>query len=448
MCVAAALVRRWRGWPQTIDAEVRASIGEVGVWWGVTAIVGAVLGIAGFAPGARDLFRLDVRGALLAYLPAVALGVLVGMLEARGKLTADGFARLALVDSALGQFFTWCLVALSELPGAAVMVAFPTMLAGYHGYALRSAPEQPFIAIATVVALAGAVLVNPSASHLPLYGVGGALAIGGCLVLGRISLLQHHATRRSVALREAVDAQVLNERHRQLEDVASALLEMHGTTHDAGNALSGLVVSLERLAVLARRRPLDERVSTSIETAANHLSTSLEQLQGLLRQARTAGRSASVGYEVVDLEPALRKVALEVGARFGHVAIALEPLDPSCRRVHVSGGEVTFCRMLVNLLGNACEGDGRRGAANVWVRASPIEDGAQVAIEVRDDGPGLPSAHLDNPFVTFRTTKANGTGIGLYTTRQLALASGGVVSIDNGERGGAVATLRLPRAEA
>ena len=65
-----------------------------------------------------------------------------------------------------------------------------------------------------------------------------------------------------------------------------------------------------------------------------------------------------------------------------------------------------------------------------------------VEVTVDDDGPGLPDP--GNLFVPFFTTKANGTGIGLVLSRQIAEAHGGALVLES-HRGarGARACLRL-----
>jgi two-component system nitrogen regulation sensor histidine kinase NtrY len=60
-----------------------------------------------------------------------------------------------------------------------------------------------------------------------------------------------------------------------------------------------------------------------------------------------------------------------------------------------------------------------------------------------DDGPGLPDP--GNLFVPFFTTKANGSGIGLVLSRQIAEAHGGSLVLEQRkDRSGARARLRLP----
>jgi two-component system NtrC family sensor kinase len=69
-------------------------------------------------------------------------------------------------------------------------------------------------------------------------------------------------------------------------------------------------------------------------------------------------------------------------------------------------------QVFVNLITNAAhaiESAGRAG--RVVVRGRPWRDG--VAIEVRDDGPGMPPAVAAQVFDPFFTTKPEGQGTGL-----------------------------------
>ncbi len=101
-----------------------------------------------------------------------------------------------------------------------------------------------------------------------------------------------------------------------------------------------------------------------------------------------------------------------------------------------------------HLLENACEGDGRRGASHVEVSLVRQRSGDLLALRVSDDGPGLPRDVLSRPGVPFRSSKPGHHGLGLYTCRRIALASGGRLDVADREGGGAVVELVLPDADA
>ena len=71
-------------------------------------------------------------------------------------------------------------------------------------------------------------------------------------------------------------------------------------------------------------------------------------------------------------------------------------------------------------------------------------------VRVRDRGTGLPEPVRGRLFEPFVTTKTEGTGLGLYTSQQLARELGGTLDLvdgaplDGGGRG-TLAMLTLPR---
>ena len=58
------------------------------------------------------------------------------------------------------------------------------------------------------------------------------------------------------------------------------------------------------------------------------------------------------------------------------------------------------------------------------------------AIDVIDNGPGIPSELLDKIFVPFFTTKREGSGVGLALSRQIMIAHGGNILLNQVESGG------------
>ena len=69
---------------------------------------------------------------------------------------------------------------------------------------------------------------------------------------------------------------------------------------------------------------------------------------------------------------------------------------------------------------------------------------AEVTVEVRDQGPGIPEEIEEGVFRPFVTGRAGGTGLGLAVTSSIATAHGGTISYER--RGGRTTfRLRLPR---
>ncbi len=135
------------------------------------------------------------------------------------------------------------------------------------------------------------------------------------------------------------------------------------------------------------------------------------------------------------------------------------PVDiPSCVRrvaeleerltVQVSGGPEIVVpvdqdqleQVLINLVRNAAEAS-RETGGSVEIGWTKVR--GTLEISVIDEGPGLPDSV--NLFVPFFTTKAEGSGIGLFLCQHIAEAHGGSVTVRNrGDQPGCEATLRLP----
>ncbi|MEW6501349.1 MAG: ATP-binding protein [Thermodesulfobacteriota bacterium] len=99
-------------------------------------------------------------------------------------------------------------------------------------------------------------------------------------------------------------------------------------------------------------------------------------------------------------------------------------------------------QVFLNILNNAMDAIGQNGVIEVVTRlADP-----QVAIEFRDNGPGLPPAVMGRIFDSFFTTKqkGKGTGLGLSISQHIVERLGGTIHAANREEGGSVFTVALP----
>lgn len=102
-----------------------------------------------------------------------------------------------------------------------------------------------------------------------------------------------------------------------------------------------------------------------------------------------------------------------------------------------------FFRILLNLGRNAVE------AGAQHLRISAAQEAGALAIDVADDGPGLPPRARENLFRPFfGSGRPGGTGLGLAIARELMRAQGGDIALVTTSGSGTTFRLTLPRADA
>ena len=104
-------------------------------------------------------------------------------------------------------------------------------------------------------------------------------------------------------------------------------------------------------------------------------------------------------------------------------------------------------RVVINLIGNAIDALDEGGVSEPVVRvASGVNlAGTAVWVRIQDNGPGVPEEARERLFSPFRTSKANGTGLGLPICRKLVDAHGGTIEVDSSPGEGATFLMTLPR---
>jgi PAS domain S-box-containing protein len=113
----------------------------------------------------------------------------------------------------------------------------------------------------------------------------------------------------------------------------------------------------------------------------------------------------------------------------------------------VLGDRIQLQQVLLNLVLNAAEAmsSADEGARELVISTEQDQAGALVA--VRDSGPGIDPAYIDQVFDAFYTTKSGGTGMGLSICRSIIHAHGGKLWAEANEPRGAVFQFTLPAAQ-
>jgi two-component system, NtrC family, nitrogen regulation sensor histidine kinase NtrY len=148
---------------------------------------------------------------------------------------------------------------------------------------------------------------------------------------------------------------------------------------------------------------------------------------------------ASLGTDSPDAEPI---VANNVSIVW---RVPDEPLRASIDRQMLRRVVVNLVRNAVQAIRDAKKGDlGAKGSIVVSAHA----DGSGTAIEIEDDGPGIPDDAVARVFDPYFTTKADGTGLGLAIVKKIVVEHNGTIDAGKSDAlGGARFVVHLPGPE-
>ncbi len=202
--------------------------------------------------------------------------------------------------------------------------------------------------------------------------------------------------------------------------------------HELNNSLAPIKSVAGSLADMLNRQPRPQDWDEDMQRGLEVISSRADSLARFVESYSKLARLPEPVFEAVDLGELLRRVAsLE---RRLPVRVVSGP------EVIVQGDSVQLEQLLINLVRNAVDASVETGGA---VELSWEQHNGQVELCVSDEGPGL--AGTTNLFVPFFTTKADGSGIGLVLSRQIAEAHGGTLALENrNQTHGCIARLRLP----
>jgi len=212
---------------------------------------------------------------------------------------------------------------------------------------------------------------------------------------------------------------------------------------DAAHQLKTPLAGLRMQAELAQREGASEdELKQSLQQIGHASVRATHTVNQLLALARAEGGSAAVAHEPCDLAQltieAVREAvpaALERGTDLGY-----EGPEPGAPHLVRLGNPLLLKEMLRNLIENALHyaRTPGTGAAVVTVRLRANPPGGGLALEVEDNGPGVPPAERElvfQPFYRALGTNVDGTGLGLPIVREIAEQHGASVSLTDAHPG-------------
>ncbi len=285
---------------------------------------------------------------------------------------------------------------------------------------------------------------------------------------------------------------LISSMRRPLEDLVDASGQLAGGDLDArvkvgglsetatlGAAFNEMAAELQRRA--GERDQLDRMKDEFVLTASHELRSPLTSVQGfaellLLERERLSPKQAETAEVILDntrhlvrllndlldlarsdagrltirpeptgaaglIEDAVRTMRAQFDARGQELS---QELGPDLPQIEADRDRIR--QVLVNLLTNANEYCPQGAGIEVKARRA----GAEVEIDVIDDGPGIPEQQLEHIFERFsrgdagETQRVGGTGLGLAISKSLIELHGGTLEADSTPGIGSTFRIRLP----
>jgi PAS domain S-box-containing protein len=215
-------------------------------------------------------------------------------------------------------------------------------------------------------------------------------------------------------------------------------LAVLGTTaavfaHEIGNPLNGLSTSLQILSQMLRGPNHDPVLLETLDLSRQEL----QRLTTLLNDYRAFARPQSVDVQPTNLRQIVDEVLAPAVNHYRQQGIKLElEFDQDLPLVLIDREKIK--QVILNLCKNAVEAMPDGGILN----CKGYRNADRVILEVADTGPGVPE-DLD-VFQLFKTTKPEGTGLGLPIVEQIISEHQGTVVYTTEAGKGTVFIVSLP----
>jgi signal transduction histidine kinase len=213
-------------------------------------------------------------------------------------------------------------------------------------------------------------------------------------------------------------------------------------SHELRSPLARLNVGL----ALARQRAQsgDQPLLDRIELEAGRLNEMIERMLTLAKLDRGEEQPQEAVKLAELLEEVVADANFEAHSRSCHVTLETEACE-------VVGNSSLLRSAFENVVRNAIRYTAEATEVEVKLACQPGLAGESLAVlTVRDHGPGVPEAELDNLFRPFyrmdtaRTRDTGGSGLGLAIAERAIRLHGGAISAANVAEGGFLVEIRLP----
>ena len=267
------------------------------------------------------------------------------------------------------------------------------------------------------------------------------LVLGGIAIVALAIWLSGKMARR-IAIADK-EKEIMNQQVIETGKLASVGELAAGIAHEINNPVAIMVEEAGWLQDL-------------MQDGAYRTDAQIEEFQRALNQIRTQGRrckeithkllsfarKSDARIEDFEIGPLIEEVvALSAQrAKYSNVELTTQ-LDPKLPAISASHSELQ--QVFLNLINNALDAMDKTGGT-LQIRTRQAD--GQIAIEVADNGPGMPKAILARIFDPFFTTKpvGSGTGLGLSICYGIIHKMGGEITVKSAVDVGTTFVIHIP----
>lgn len=255
--------------------------------------------------------------------------------------------------------------------------------------------------------------------------------------------------RSNTELREATTQLVHSEKLSALGELSA------GVAHELNQPLNGIKIICQSLL----RDPRAARSQEGkLERALADVVLQVDKMAAIITHMRLFSRHSDGAHrDHFDLNTVAAAPLKLFGRQLADQDIAVA-LDLHDEPLWLDGDPIRLEQVLVNLISNARSALDRVSdrprhlrvrTLSLSAAASPLQT-ASVAVEVEDNGPGIPPEVVDKIFQPFFTTRSpgDGTGLGLSISHRIVQEHGGRIEVRSAEGRGATFRLLLPASPA
>jgi signal transduction histidine kinase len=225
--------------------------------------------------------------------------------------------------------------------------------------------------------------------------------------------------------------------------LASLGMLASGVAHEINNPVSAVIINAEVLldALLAPQGAQNHHDSIEIATMIRDAG---ERIAGVVKDLKLFSRAPDDRLSALDVRRVIDSSVRLVGnvhRSVARVAARYEDVAP------VLGNEARLGQVFLNLISNAIESflsHDRKNEVRIVCRRRGLD---RLAIEVIDNGAGMPPDVVKQLFTPFFTTKeVGGTGLGLAICHRIITSHGGSIEVESTPGQGSIFRVLLPLA--